>query len=447
MKKIVILWMLAAALLCLGLVPAMAEAGYPAIWRLVQRGDQGEQTLGLATAVSDTLLVTADACVCDGSQLVLRGEDGSELRALSVQTDIGGTGLSTIVVDGAVSPAGLSSLEPTTAVSIMKDGSLKIAAVTDALVSELTTGESALALTVGEDVLPGTVLLDEKGRLSGLCVASLGEGKGRALALDAVSVYELLKDRAVEEPAEPESASAPLQIAGSELRVSWVDGLLQVDISAIAAEGKDYVVDVADLGCPYFMAYRVTAGTTVTSALAAPGRTLFIYAHESGTDDTFDESMPYTLYTVPEAEMMTDHSYQASMTYLTMLPSSDTYDETEVLPAHAPTVAGLTSGEQTLWLMAGSVYEVGEEDEECVMTCSLFTPDGWCFNAVSGFVFSRQYMPEDTWHWDVTELMTEYLTYHDGTPADGTYTLCYYLSGKLAGTATFTLGELSKAVK
>jgi hypothetical protein len=71
------------------------------------------------------------------------------------------------------------------------------------------------------------------------------------------------------------------------------------------------------------------------------------------------------------------------------------------------------------------------------LVCVLYAPDGSCYSTLSGFVFAPEYMPEDTWHMDVTELFDE--CSQSAGELSGTYSLAYYLDGQLASEITFDI--------
>ena len=69
------------------------------------------------------------------------------------------------------------------------------------------------------------------------------------------------------------------------------------------------------------------------------------------------------------------------------------------------------------------------------LTCALIAPDGSCCSTLSGFVYGPEYMTDDVWHIEITELVDTLV--RTGSATSGTYRLSYYLDDKLASEITF----------
>ena len=80
------------------------------------------------------------------------------------------------------------------------------------------------------------------------------------------------------------------------------------------------------------------------------------------------------------------------------------------------------------------------EEIECYLLSALTTPTGSCFFTSSGYLYAPEYMENDAWHMEVTQLFRDAETYMDGLPA-GEYTLSYYLNDQLGDCFSFTLSE------
>lgn len=184
--------MLGVLLMTLLCTHALAVGGNNAVYQIIRHTETGEVVLGTAVAITDNCLITADTAICAAAEMRLVGEH-EELTVDTVTVDRQDTGLAVITVTECITDILQLSVNPAqTGITIQTDGS-EVKFTADAITRmQINQTYDGVALSVPENVLPGTVLLSEDGQLAGICVAFVGEGINRAAALTGKGIYALL---------------------------------------------------------------------------------------------------------------------------------------------------------------------------------------------------------------------------------------------------------------
>lgn len=434
MKKMLVL------VLFLALLPvaSWAEEAELPLFRLTTTEESGqERTLGSAVLVGNSsLMLTSRAALGDAAELTADGPDGvypvsqvlpmgqeSELVMLILEASSGLTpALLTEQVDGT------ASLEGWTV------NGLRYETPALSVTSTVYQGLEAWLVSATEPLLPGAALFQD-GALAGLVVATWGEGENRYLALSGETLAQLLFS------AENEAADSASYL--QDVALNYEGGMLTVDWSAADLSGHDegsiITVYVADPANPYYAYYQAEPGENALQVAAVPGRTYRVWvlcaAEESATDVSLPEDLAVSAR-IPDGGTYTEHGF-TSECYLAAGPAENA-DWTAPLPALDPVTAeSLMEGE--LFLQVINTYQV-EEEMEAAMLLTLFTPEGYAFYMASGYLFSPDYMTNDVWNADVTELFEDYLTYN-GTGAfmPGEYRLQYTIGDAWGDAFSFTL--------
>ena len=296
------------------------------------------------------------------------------------------------------------------------------------------------------DVLPGAGIYDDDGALSGILLSAFGEGKGRYLGITAEGIRAALSGGASPAATPAPGANPDPDVTGRGISVTVNGGYLIIkpDSSVIAA-GTPIAVYLAYEGNAYFSWFEgvMTSNTSFVSA-AIPGRGVSIWVgtgssvHGEAEFATLILSQEPITLSVPEATAMERYGYQQEC-YLAALPAGQSASDTERLePAGNITGELLTDGSHDLYLQVNCSYTVEEDLEESLLIC-LFTPDGSVMFDVEGFLYGVDFMSQDDWHVDVTELFSDYATYMDGQLPGGEYTLSYYIGNSLSGSFTFAI--------
>ncbi|MBR4459241.1 MAG: hypothetical protein IKS31_09825 [Clostridia bacterium] len=465
MKKLLV-FVLTLSLLC-GLCGsvALADRKIDSVALLVSLVNGEAQVTGSAVCVetdSGTRWITAQSALALGQPRYLMMEDSSYAFIESVNPI--GTGLAAELTLGGT--MGNRSV-PLSTLSAHADsepciGYLSNAALLSTGASRIGTmafpdGTQGLTCTSMEGLLPGAAIFDEGGALCGLITAALGEGEGRYTAVDAPALREMLGQAPAEKPAEtpgenPGTKQAPAPAAGG---TTWIESLpyriegtyLIVDFTGSDLLGQYIKIWYFDDGNDYYRWVVIEPGDEDPLAYfpAVPGRSLTLYAAANASAEAGDRDLTAAVQTgltagtrisVPEAKKEMPYGYQQEC-YLAATPKDQAVGDTERLPAAEEITRQLLTDEGTvLWFQVNCSYTVTEDLEDSLLTC-LFAPDGSVTTNLSGFLYGVDFMSQDDWHVDVTD-MVRYMDSLNGLPG-GTYTFAYYVGDVLAGSFTFTL--------
>ena len=361
-------------------------------------------------------------------------EEGS-YPVVSAIRDAKDCGLIVLHIDGTTTPLTLSDGANVGLLQYDAEGTLETVPLLELAQSCYSEAE-AVSFRADEAVSLGAILCGSDGKMTGMVMAAQGEGKSRYVALTAVSIYDFLTDET--RFTMGVQAGAPV-VSVPAVTYSLEEGWLTIDLSGLNERDVAHRVYFIDYENPYYSVFTVDAGADHCSIPVVPGRNLLIYVMTADQMPDFMSDLPDLLVAVPEAQAYTLYDYQDGGTFMTLLPTTNEYGDTDLLPEEAITREKLLDGEHSLYMMSSSLYQVEEEISGCLLVAAMTTPDGLCFWDYGSFTFAPEYMPVDQWHWNLTELFSDYLKYTEGTAAAGTYTFAFYIDGALAGTAEFTL--------
>ena len=437
-----LLAVLLAMLLALGCLPAHAESIPAGLFRLICRDAQGQDTL-LGTAVlieGSTLLTAASAARCDGQLLAVGPEGEYAVLAAVNPPEQPGVALLGLAEQPSESPVALAG--DTASVfwaAATENGTMACALVEQASIITLG-GQGCLLYTAQEGLLPGSVLVNEKGELLCLTVASYAEGVGRYVAISASDLLDALpgaKDL-------PTAQMASGQVTGFTVEADR--GIVTVDWSACGVtleEGEQLMVVLYDTGNTFLDGITPSAGETSISQAAVPGRTYDVAILRSREEPDFSSSWYNSAVQIsmPEAEPFDRYQFRNEELYLGCAPLEQAEEALyqKVEPIDQINAQSLTDLEQAVFLQATSTYQV-EKEAAATAVIALFTPEDYCLFTVGGFLFLPELCAEDVWNMEITDLIDHYLEFSPtGSMSPGQYSLRFYLDGALAGELSWTL--------
>ena len=447
-----------ALLLCLalliGLVPpaASAETSLP-VAELIWLGDDSQTIAATAVHVAfgeETVWLAPAALLPDDVILYLLTERGDYTQVLRAE-ELGGSGLAVLtlaepeLLTEAISLSRSGTVGPIT--GYLADGS-RVESPVERVAPATLRGRSGITLTSLPGVLSGAVITDREGLLSGLVMGSWGEGEGRYGAFTAEGITEALlaADRTtlplmVTDPAQLELQATPVHATVTcdrgFIRVDWRNRTFQ----GVTKEGV-YAAVVSDTENSYYSSIMVRHGDERLAIFpCVPGRTYKVWVgYWPEEPDNFGEIMlwPEEAEIVPpDMGEVTDYGFRQEC-WLALVPADRELTGMEKLdPAEEITRELLESGELKLCLQVVNHYSVDKEINDSLVF-ALFGPDGTCAAEESGYIYAPQYMPDDIWNKDFSDLLADMTWGVDRYP-DGTYTAAYYIGGCLAGSVSFTL--------
>ena len=441
-----------ALLLSLAAPAARAEDTLP-LAELCWVGDDG--VVAMATAVhaafgEETVWLAPAAALADDVLLFLITSGGDYTQVLRAE-ELGGSGLAQLtlaepeLLTEAISLS--TSGEVGYLVGQLEDGS-QVKSPVGRRGPATLRGHSGMTLTSLPGVLPGAVVTDGEGQMAGLVISSWGEGEGRYGAFTPEGITEALlaADRTalpiqVADPGELDLKATPVHAD-----VTWDRGLIRVDWRNRIFQGETkegvYAAVITDTENRYYSSIRVRHGDERLAVFpGVPGRTYKVWVgYWPEEPEEYGEIMLWpeeAEITPPEAGNVTDYGFRQEC-WLSLVPADQTLTGMEKLdPAPEITRELLESGEVKLCLQVVNHYTVTEEARDNLVF-ALFGPDGTCAAEESGYIYAPEYMPDDVWNKDYSDLLADMTWGVDGYP-DGTYTAAYYIGGRLAGGASFTL--------
>lgn len=455
-------WMLAAVLL--SVIPAAvfaADDKLASVALVVQVPDNGEnagvRVVGMAvlaqtkdgeTWIAPTAVVPTGEGGAPALATYLMTEDGLVAPVTAAQPFAAG-GISALTVQGQLEPVAapvaqnLGNPESQAVVGYLENGTLISGGATNLAPCALEDGSAGMTLTAMEGLKPGSATYDRDGRLTGMILASLGEGEGRYLAVGALTLSALLNDVPAPQAEDPVSSAADL------LDTEIDGGYLYVTPRGMSTPSEqDAAVYYMDAGNGYYSWVVGEAGAKDLEFTlpAVPGRTLLVWFAAGGTehgDAEFGELLKNQdplVVEPPKASLIDRYDYKQDC-YLAVERLGKVVGVTERLePAEGVTGAMLTDASNKLYFQVNSTYTVTEIMSESLLIC-LYTPDGSCLTNIATFIWGTEYMARDDWHEDVTELFTYYAESCGGELPPGEYTLAYYIGADLAGSYTFVLSD------
>ena len=450
--------LLLTAMLLMSVLPAAAAEAQPGIYRLVMRSESGVTWLGMAALVDQSgasLLTSADA-IPDDAKLYAVGQDGT-IAVTSVTVD-DASGVARLVLARAstLAPLTLSAAEPVTYTALRQDGQL-VSGETGSTMRDIYRDTEAMSAELCEGVLPGSMLFDADGYLTGMVIAAANEGFARYVCYSSETLYQRLMAMTyvIRQPADDSAASEDEAVVTEVTAVDTQalltmneNGRLVVDLSAMEVDADtQLLVCYAVSGNPYYAIAQTDENhQAVLSVL--PGTEYWLwFVREDDSDAVIDLGNISMTYQVPEADSYADHGFTPVSSWVGVADESGLDGDSIVAEAaDSVTIAQLMGGKY-LYLCVASTYTADD-----TMPLSLpgmlavFGPDGSSFTVDSTYTFSSEYLPTDAWSTDITAQVAA--VYGQLGAGEGTYTVRYYIAGRPAAECSFelTAGETAGAV-
>lgn len=427
LKRILIL----AACFMLCSLPVQAEEAVidlidQAVYRIVLRTGEGDVPLGSGVLfIEPDILLTAEACCAEG-EMVAIGRDGEHPVLAWEAAGRAGAALIQLAEDSAAQPLFLSSYDAnalTCLFGVNSQGNVVIAPMYH-LRQDVYCGQSALAISSGEGLLPGAVLADEKGQVVSLVVAQQAEGAGVYTGLDPDSLYAAIVN---------DDEGAPFL----PLTVAWEEGMLTVAWEDEARTDGLYLITISGEPNSYYTSFEADHTLRSLQLAVPPGENYYLQAQwvPEGGQAASPVWSAMTFFAVPEGEY-TARSFRQSC-YLAVLPAGK--KAAGILPeADFVSADALADSKLDHYLQIICHYEADTEAQS-PMTVTLTAPDEQFYYEEMSFIFSPEYALEDAFTVPVDELLDTCVRFSGGTLLPGDYTLSYSIAGLRAGTYAFTV--------
>ena len=427
LKRILIL----AACFMLCSLPVQAEEAVidlidQAVYRIVLRTGEGDVPLGSGVLfIEPDILLTAEACCAEG-EMVAIGRDGEHPVLAWEAAGRAGAALIQLAEDSAAQPLFLSSYDAnalTCLFGVNSQGNVVIAPMYH-LRQDVYCGQSALAISSGEGLLPGAVLADEKGQVVSLVVAQQAEGAGVYTGLDPDSLYAAIVNDDEGETFLP-------------LTIAWEEGMLTVAWEGEARTDGLYLITISGEPNSYYTSFEADHTLRSLQLAVPPGENYYLQAQwvPEGGQAASPVWSAMTFFAVPEGEY-TARSFRQSC-YLAVLPAGK--KAAGILPeADFVSADALADSKLDHYLQIICHYEADTEAQS-PMTVTLTAPDEQFYYEEMSFIFSPEYALEDAFTVPVDELLDTCVRFSGGTLLPGDYTLSYSIAGLRAGTYAFTV--------
>lgn len=412
--------------------PALAEEDVyarvsDALYRIVLRTAEGDVTLGSGVVFLDqSVLLTAGAYPAAGALYAI-GADG-EHGVRSVEWP-GSAGLALMQLDSpsSATPLGLSDYQ-TVGLSHLfgtdDEGNVGTVPLYQALHS-VYRGQYALLLSAEEGLLPGAVMMDEKGCVVAVVMAQQAEGVGMYVALNAKAIYSAITGE--------QEADAFL-----DLEVGWDNGLLTLSWIDGPREDGLYLITISGKENGYYTFFEADCDQRSFQTAVPPGHTYYIQAQWTPSEEEAHAPVWSAMaeYTVPQSAF-TLYGFTQEC-FLASAPAGQ--EITGVLPEMTFVSADtLADASRALYLQITNTYDV-DGDIEAPMTLELLAPDGQFYFDELSYLFSPEYEAEDVFCVPLAELFETCARFSaNGAMQPGEYTLRYAIAGKTAGEYAFTL--------
>lgn len=431
-------------LMALALLSARAENAVPsALYRIVERTEAGERTLGTGVLFgSPRMLLTAAGCWSEG-ELVAIGADGE--HAIAYKGEIAGTQL---LILGLATDSTLTPLTATVADSLMSNALYGAAADGGFVSHEVTLSRTTaiddraeVLLSAGEGLLPGAIMLGADGGVACITLWQQGEGAGVYAAVANVTLSRLMTGTG-ESAQETEGLvhGFTATVEDGQILLDWTDAQY-----GVITENTVFTAYVTATCNPYLSYDEITGGETTAAFPAIPGTEMLVWIAVSEgplAEHVFPETAADSvLLTVPAGEAFTGYGFQNLRCGVTAGEPGLDGVITEFLPQQPLTRELLSDRTQAIYFQTEDVYTVEKEDSDHVLLLALNTPEGYVFTYYSGYIFMPEMNASDMWLTDISAVFEDYELFvpeAERWPA-GEYALAYYIDGSEAARIPFTL--------
>lgn len=443
-KRVLVL--LAALVMLAACLPAGAEEALP-VYRIVERTEQGDITLGSGVLFrrADTLLTAAS--VAKGDSLYACGSDGE--FAVRCIGQVAGSGLALVTLAGSSSAVPLDVTASTdaalTLTGVNRAGETLTLPVTHAR-TDADERYGSVLLSSEEGLLPGAVMPGADGGIAAIVTSQRGEGRGVYEALTGADMAKALGGAgtaAAEAPADDADADAGFVY---EVFSAYADGAITLDWTDSAGypEGDDVYFSVYFvLGLnPYYNYVPVQPGQTRQQIPVPPGQTVICWVGYSRGEHRHDmmpgNDQPYITVNTGNVALLTDNGFRNVSCSVTM--AAPGHEDAASLPIVPVTREALADESLALYYQTEDTYLVTETSDDHMLLLTLYTPGGQVFCSEGRYTYMPELCAGDAWVMDLSALVTSCRTYglQDDLPA-GEYKVVCYIDGKLAGGAVFTL--------
>lgn len=393
------------------------------VYRIVLRTEAGDVTLGSGVLYGQAdQLLTAESC-CRAGELFAIGEDGEHAVLSYAMVKDTGAALITLATPAAAQPMALAAYDTPSLPFIfganVRD-ELSVAPLYQVL-HAVYRDHKALQISGTEGLLPGAVVVDERGQIVALTVAAHTEGLGMYTAL------------------EPDVLGAAIQGKTSPflpVEAAWNGGLLTLSWKDVVRTGGAYLLTVTGAENNYYTNYETKEKSF---QLAVPAGHSYYYQVQWVDSGASPQPLVWedmSAYTVPELPLPTP-GYQQQC-YLASAPRGKEF--TSVLP-EMPLISvdTLFAADQERYLQIISSYDVTEA-LRCPMTVSLIAPDGQFYYEEMFITLTPEEEEQDVFAVPVDSIFAGCRDFSGGgSLMTGNYELRVHLAGKLAGSYSFTV--------
>lgn len=427
-------------LMVLALLPVRAENAVPsALYRIVERTESGDRTLGTGVLFgSKTSLLAARSCWSEG-KLVAIGADGE--HAVAYRGEITG---SRLILLGLAEESAATPLTVTKASSLMSNTIYGAAADGSFVSPEVTLSRTTVIdnrtevlLHAAEGLLPGAIMLGADGGLACLTLWQHGEGMGVYAALANVTLGELLGG-GLESEGLVHGFTATVE--GGQIILDWSDaqGYTMTEDTVFTA----YVTAICN---PYLSYDELTDGETSVVFPAIPGTDMVVWIAVSEgplEEHIFPEAAADSvLLTIPADKPFTGHGLRNLRCGVTPGETGKDGWTEDFLPQQPLTREVLSDRDTPIYFQTEDAYEIAEMEDDHSLLIALYTPEGYVFCYQSGYIFMPEMNGSDLWVSDISVIFEDYEQFvpeEERWPA-GEYAVVYYIDGGEVARVSFTL--------
>lgn len=271
------------------------------------------------------------------------------------------------------------------------DGSGTVTNLSSDVLGELPVVTARLA----PGLLPGTLLLSDNGKLSGVVISAANEGFNRYVCLSGEALYQSLSDMTFVLAMDAEPASVQ-EASGLPACSIDEDGRLLVDFTGCTL--PEYVF-FASTNNSY---YNQVAADPTMRLTVAPGQTYHLWFGSSLTAESFLE--PQVTIQVPQAQPLTAYSYTENESFVGIYPTSLSDEEGRLVEPQSVIAMDELMNGQELCFYTAATYQIEEEvtlPASMVLTC----PDGSTVVENMSYTFAPVYMALDNWTTGITHML------------------------------------------